>query len=1765
MKPFYKIAACTMLLLNTTAEVSAQAVRNVQFTINAAPANRKAISPLVYGTNDPYPYALSSRLGGNRLTNYNWENNASNAGRDWFHQSDNWVPGTQDVPPDQYDVTGSALTAFQNRTLQQGGYGIVTLPMAGYVAKDKNSTITEAESAPSARWAQVIARKPGGQLSLTPDVNDNAVYVDEELNFLITNYGRSNTTRGVKAYSLDNEPCLWFDTHPRLWGHTGVSVNYLMNKSYETAELIKEMDPTAEVYGPALWGYTAYQNLQFAPDWDQVRGNYELFVHYYLANMRARSQQAGKRLLDVLDLHWYPAQNRDFGGMSPFDDYNDDNSVGARLDMSRGLWDDTYQENSWVTDASNGNIFPALPKMKAMINQFYPGTKLAITEYSYGGTSHVSGVIAQADALGAFGTNDVYLATYWGGIIGYIKSGFDLYCNYDGNGGRYGNTAVSAQTNNRAISSVYASINATGDEKMHTMAINRSMRDTVVATINVSGARAYRSAAVYAVDWTSPQVRRLQDIRGITNNSFEVKLPPMTVYHLVLSETDLTVYPYITNLRINPAQGYSDGTAQFTISATITDSDGDMRPPTVNLSSVGGNAAAQLTRNGDNYTLQYTVPLNTPSGLKTLTVSAVDAAGHSISGDVSYRVMREIPSSVIWDGDVIQTGEGERFSDPNDQTAGTQRIERRTDGGNEAPSSLYLRFKHDVNNWGLMTWRIDPSAAGARDVREYGYLEFYIRSNAPAYADIDFSLRDASANMTFSRTLPLKASGYISSFHPTRYTKVKIPFDDLFVGTGFDLSALWQLNFQVNTAQDGFEVWIDDVRAIPHDNPISQPVVSDVRITPAEGFADGLTPITLSVIATDPNNDLATVTADLSSVGGANKHALILTNGRYTTTFTIPPVAAAGNHTFRITATDQKSNSAEASAKYYVWSRASSDVLWDGDTKNEGVAEASSNPESRIFVAQTGGNKGPISMRAHLQPGPEPYAYVTWDFAEFRDARMIDVRQKRYLNFSVLVPNGGGRQDFDLQIYFKDRFGESTQSLGLKARGYITSYTGNYQNVRIPIADLLNNSPIDASKIAWMGLLSERLPTLGTHVQLDDIYLSGTPVADVQIESQPSACGNNGRIEVKSITSTSGNYRYSLAGGAFQASPVFANLAAGTYDLRIEGDGGFVYVETIVLSGGTGMQLALQVDNAAGNVNLTVTGGSGNYTYRWSNNATVEDLTNVVTGAYTVTVTDATTGCTATGTATVTRAAQVTFQVKDAQCFPNGMITVNVAAGTGNLRYFINGVINPGGAGNNVFNQLNPGTYTMRVTGDGGLDFSQDVTVGGNLNTMVIQNTVNHHHGNIDITMSGGSGNYRYLWSTGSRGQDLQGQPSGRYHLEVTDFDTKCVTAIDFVITRTGPDVTTVATDADCEANGTITVNMTGASAAPYQFYLNGIANPSGIGERVYRNLAPDMYDIRITGANGYEKTMTVFVDGWVSDVVVTSQINQQLGSIDVTVAGGTGPFSYLWSNNATTQDVTGLASGDYWVDVTDNGSGCVRRQTFRISRTANPTITYTVTDAACGANGRILTNLSEGTPAAFSYFINNQENPAGVHTPEFRNLAPGTYSIRVTGDGGFTNTQNVVVAGSLNTLQIIGAADEDGNINITVHGGTGSYQYLWSDKSTTEDLYQRPPGTYTVRVTDNGSGCTAQFTILVAASRETLWVYPNPAQEGFRVKYVIPAGNEMELTVTDLFGRVQFRKILTAEQGNEYVPAARLNSGLYFVTVKSGKHKQMRPVIIAK
>lgn len=510
----------------------------ININIDTSADNGK-ISPYIYGANYDFngeegtipQVATASRLSGNRLTGYNWENNASNAGSDWKHSSDNYL--NMNKPYNTQNIPGKVVTDFHDEALKNGStYSLATLQMAGYVAKDKNGPVSEGETAPSARWDQVKVRK-GSTFSQAPDLTDNYVYMDEFVNSLISKYGKSDTATGIKGYSLDNEPGLWFTTHPRIHKDK-VTCEELLSKSTDYAKMVKDMDSKAEIFGPALFGMGAYQNLVSASDWNDVKGNYKWFPDYYLDNMKKASEKDGRRLLDVLDIHYYSEAT---GGGIRVTESNDSNidCNKTRIQAPRTLWDSTFKEDSWIGKWC-GNYTPIIPKMQNSINTYYPGTKLGITEYNFGGNNHISGGIAQADALGIFSKNNVYFATLWpfSGKSDYTQSAFNLYRNYDGKKSTYGDIKVKAETSDVENSSVYASLDSKDTSKLHVIMINKNYDKPMTMNFNIGGNKVYGSGKVWAFDESSAQITEKTPITNIGDNKFQYTVPKLTVCHIVL-------------------------------------------------------------------------------------------------------------------------------------------------------------------------------------------------------------------------------------------------------------------------------------------------------------------------------------------------------------------------------------------------------------------------------------------------------------------------------------------------------------------------------------------------------------------------------------------------------------------------------------------------------------------------------------------------------------------------------------------------------------------------------------------------------------------------------------------------------------------------------------------------------------------------------------------------------------------------------------------------------------------------------------------------------------------------------------------------------------------------------------------------------------------------------------------------------------------------------------------------------------------------------
>ena len=256
--------------------------------------------------------------------------------------------------------------------------------------------------------------------------------------------------------------------------------------------------------------------------------------------MKAREAHDGRRLLHILDLHWHPEA---LGGGDPFSgagakritegDTSPD-SVEARLQAPRSLWDPGYVETSWITHSSTqGKPIQLIPWLKEKIDRDYPGTGLGFSEYDFGAGNHISGGIAQADVLGIFGKYGVSMAAFWGKLQPFNRAAFRLYRNYDGKGSTFGDTEVSSGSDDITKTSVYATTDIQRSGSLWVVVLNKDQKESVSGKFEIQGKAAYKNWTCYGFDGRSAEIQPLGS--GLLNqNKFDYSMPPLTANLFVL-------------------------------------------------------------------------------------------------------------------------------------------------------------------------------------------------------------------------------------------------------------------------------------------------------------------------------------------------------------------------------------------------------------------------------------------------------------------------------------------------------------------------------------------------------------------------------------------------------------------------------------------------------------------------------------------------------------------------------------------------------------------------------------------------------------------------------------------------------------------------------------------------------------------------------------------------------------------------------------------------------------------------------------------------------------------------------------------------------------------------------------------------------------------------------------------------------------------------------------------------------------------------------
>lgn len=343
--------------------------------------------------------------------------------------------------------------------------------------------------------------------------------------------------------------------------------------------------------------------------------------------------------------------------------------------------------------------------------------------------------------------------------------------------------------------------------------------------------------------------------------------------------------------------------------------------------------------------------------------------------------------------------------------------------------------------------------------------------------------------------------------------------------------------------------------------------------------------------------------------------------------------------------------------------------------------------------------------------------------------------------------------------------------------------------------------------------------------------------------------------------------------------------------------------------------------------------------------------------------------------------------------------------------------------------------------------------------------------GAIDLTVNGVTGPFTYIWSNGAVTDDLTGVATGTYTVTVSDNNGCTVTATQTIFSETPWTIDITTTEIPCEGVSAMATIQNGAGTYQFQ-WSNGATGPT-----VLLTVA-GTYFVTVTDDAGCFKPDT-FVQN-VNALAVTAVANgicngTQTGTINITVAGGAGPYIYLWTTSETTEDITNLGPGQYCVTVTDI-TGCTITECFTITELSPISVTPVGTNATCGMSNGSISLFANGGAGGYTY---DWEHIAGTMNPQnITGLSSGTYCVTVRDAIGCTGTACMAITNTSIPISTLAPTPvscfggSNGVINLTPVGGTGPYQYLWATGATTQDINNLTSGTYCVTVSDI-NGCT--------------------------------------------------------------------------------------------
>ena len=688
---------------------------------------------------------------------------------------------------------------------------------------------------------------------------------------------------------------------------------------------------------------------------------------------------------------------------------------------------------------------------------------------------------------------------------------------------------------------------------------------------------------------------------------------------------------------------------------------------------------------------------------------------------------------------------------------------------------------------------------------------------------------------------------------------------------------------------------------------------------------------------------------------------------------------------------------------------------------------------------------------------------------------------------------------------------------------------------------------------------------------------------------------NNLASGTATITAAAGVAPYTFVWDTLAASQTTATatgLAAGAYTVMIMDSTGCPGTASVTIDTTTVLPTAtigiasnyngsdISCNGAADGVATAAPSlGATPYTYLWSANAqTTVTATGLAAGTHTVTVTDAQT-CVTTASITLTEPTAITggaSSTTSACLNPTGTATITPAGGTAPYSYLWDtAAVNQTTA---TATGLGQGVYMVTFSDVNNCSSIRMVTV-ANGNAPTVSATVISNYNGSDVSCNGasdatasvlaagGQGSYTYNWSTvGQVADTAVGLAAGIYTVTVTD-SLSCANTASVTITEpTALSLVDSINNVACfgDSTGLVSVNVSGGTGAYTYNWSNNVATATNA------NLGAGVYGFTVTDVNACTTVRNYTLTEPTALTMTNATTNvacfgDSTGLVSLAVSGGTGVYTYNWSNNTATAANANLAAGTYTVTVSDVNN-CILTESYTITEGTAFVITPSIINVACfgDSTGTIGVAVSGGV-AGYTYAWSNN-----VTTASNANVAAGSYNLVVTDSIGCTASTSVVVAQP--TALSVALTTTNDTITAVVSGGTGVVSAAWSNGDSSFVITPTTGGTFTLVATD-ANGCTVSDSATITLSNvastfasNEVNVYPNPASVSATVALNLATAKDVSIVVVNALGQVvesvEFEQVAQRElvlNTNNYA------AGIYMINIKAGNALMTKRLVVTR